>query len=59
LLKRFGLDVRACRGTLKVVADRYEEMLEKGDEQDEARKQRLRRSPLSSADPNATERCRG
>lgn len=42
LLKRSVSTVRACQGTLEVIADRYAEMFEKGQEQDEARKQRLR-----------------
>jgi superfamily II DNA or RNA helicase len=42
LLKRSVSTVRACQSTLEVIADRYAEMLEKGDEEEEARKQRLR-----------------
>lgn len=42
LLKRSVSTVRACQSTLAVIADRYGEILEQGDEKDEARKQRLR-----------------
>ncbi len=42
LLKRSVSTVRACQSTLEVIADRYAELVEKGQEQDEARKQRLR-----------------
>lgn len=42
LLKRSVSTVRACQSTLEVIADRYGELLEGGDEQEEARKQRLR-----------------
>ncbi len=41
LLKRSVSTVQACRSTLGVIADRYEELLRTGEEQAEARKQRL------------------
>lgn len=42
LLKRSVSTAKACRVTLEAIAARYEEMLQKGDEQADARKQRLR-----------------
>jgi len=42
LLKRSVSTVRACQNTLEVIADRYSEILERGEEQADARKQRLR-----------------
>jgi ERCC4-related helicase len=42
LLKRSVSTVRACQNTLEVIADRYAELIEKGQEEDEARQQRLR-----------------
>ncbi|MCX4239714.1 DEAD/DEAH box helicase [Paraliomyxa miuraensis] len=42
LLKRSVSTVRACQKTLGVIAERYGELVEKGQEQEEARKQRLK-----------------
>ena len=42
LLKRSVSTVRACQKTLGVIAERYGELAEKGQEQEEARKQRLK-----------------
>lgn len=42
LLKRSVSTVRACQNTLAVIADRYGELIEKGEEEDDDRKQRLR-----------------
>lgn len=42
LLKRSVSTVSACKSTLEVVADRYADIIRKGSEEEEARKQRLR-----------------
>lgn len=42
LLERSMSTVRACQKLLRVIAERYGELVENGQEQDEARKQRLR-----------------
>ncbi len=42
LLKRSVSTVRASEGTLEVLADRYAELLERGTEEQEARRQRLK-----------------
>lgn len=42
LLKRSVSSVRSCKSTLKVIADRYDELVTRGREDEEARTQRLR-----------------
>lgn len=42
LLKRSVSSVRSCQSTLEVIADRYDEIVTRGREDEEARKQRLR-----------------